>query len=47
MKHVKSVDISKEGDDIVISDSTGAPTDPSVGDLPKESEQWTKALKLD
>ena len=23
----------------VISDSTGAPTDPSIGDLPKESEQ--------
>ena len=34
----KSVDIAKEGDDMVISDATGAPTDPSVGDLPKESE---------
>ncbi|MER2088661.1 MAG: ATP-dependent zinc metalloprotease FtsH [Sporosarcina sp.] len=26
-----------EGDDTVISDSTGAPTDPSIGDLPKDS----------
>ncbi|NYF26432.1 ATP-dependent zinc metalloprotease FtsH [Sporosarcina sp. JAI121] len=25
------------GDDTVISDSTGAPTDPSIGDLPKDS----------
>ncbi|MEK4712625.1 MULTISPECIES: ATP-dependent zinc metalloprotease FtsH [Sporosarcina] len=33
---VKSVDISKEGDDTVISDATGAPTDPAIGDLPKE-----------
>jgi cell division protease FtsH len=32
----KSVDISKDGDDKVISDATGAPTDPAVGDLPKE-----------
>jgi cell division protease FtsH len=37
-EEVKSVDISKEGDDAVISDSTGAPTDPSIGDLPKESK---------
>ena len=33
---IKNVDISKEEDDAVISDSTGAPTDPSIGDLPKE-----------
>ena len=30
--------ISEKEDDTVISDSTGAPTDPSVGDLPKETE---------
>ena len=35
---VKSVDISKEGDDTVISDATGAPTDPAIGDLPKEDK---------
>ncbi|WP_318617509.1 ATP-dependent zinc metalloprotease FtsH [Sporosarcina sp. YIM B06819] len=34
----KSVDISKKEDDVVISDSTGAPKDPSIGDLPTESE---------
>ncbi len=32
------VTLEKE-DDVVISDSTGAPTDPSTGDLPKESKQ--------
>lgn len=34
----KSVDISKKEDDVVVSEATGAPEDPSVGDLPKESE---------
>jgi len=34
----KSADAVEGGDDIVISDSTGASTDPSIGDLPKESE---------
>ncbi|WP_203248985.1 ATP-dependent zinc metalloprotease FtsH [Sporosarcina beigongshangi] len=35
----KNVDISKrEDDEVVISESTGASTDPSIGDLPKESE---------
>ncbi|KAA0941060.1 ATP-dependent metallopeptidase FtsH/Yme1/Tma family protein [Sporosarcina sp. ANT_H38] len=43
---VKSVDLLKEGDDTVISDSTGAPTDPSIGDLPKESnpDQTLKSI---
>ena len=42
----KSVDISKEGDDTVISDATGAPTDPSIGDLPKEykTDQTLKSI---
>ncbi|WP_342507760.1 ATP-dependent zinc metalloprotease FtsH [Sporosarcina sp. FSL K6-2383] len=35
---VKSVDILKKEDEGVISDSTGAAKDPSIGDLPKESE---------
>ncbi len=35
-EEVKSKDATEEGDDKVISDSTGAPTDPSIGDLPKE-----------
>lgn len=39
----KSVDLSKE-DDTVISDATGAPTDPAIGDLPKEN-QVDQALK--
>lgn len=34
----KSVDISKKEDDVVVSETTGAPEDPSIGDLPKESE---------
>ena len=34
----KIVDAVEGGDDTVISDSTGAPTDPSIGDLPKEFE---------
>ncbi|HJF31480.1 MAG TPA: ATP-dependent zinc metalloprotease FtsH [Sporosarcina psychrophila] len=37
LEEVKSVDITVGGDDTVISDSTGAPTDPSIGDLPNES----------
>lgn len=32
----KSEGVKEEGDDTVTSDSTGAPTDPSIGDLPKE-----------
>jgi cell division protease FtsH len=45
-EEVKSVDISKEGDDTVISDATGAPTDPSIGDLPKEykADQALKSI---
>ncbi|WP_186673368.1 ATP-dependent zinc metalloprotease FtsH [Sporosarcina sp. BP05] len=42
----KSVDLSKEGDDTVISDATGAPTDPATGDLPKEykTDQTLKSI---
>ncbi|MBO0602872.1 ATP-dependent zinc metalloprotease FtsH [Sporosarcina sp. E16_3] len=42
----KSVDLSKEGDDTVISDATGAPTDPAIGDLPKEykTDQTLKSI---
>ncbi len=45
-EEVKSVDISKEGDDTVISDATGAPTDPAIGDLPKEykTDQALKSI---
>ncbi|MFJ7936824.1 ATP-dependent zinc metalloprotease FtsH [Sporosarcina sp. NPDC096371] len=45
-KDVKSVDISKKEEDTVVSDSTGAPKDPSIGDLPKElgSDQAMKPI---
>ena len=44
-EEVKSVDISKR-DDTVIPDATGAPTDPSIGDLPKEykTDQALKSI---
>ena len=38
-KPAETIEIAEKRDDVVISDSTGAPTDPSIGDLPKESGQ--------
>ena len=38
-KPAETIEIADKRDDVVVSDSTGAPTDPSVGDLPKESGQ--------
>ena len=36
---LRQIEIAEKRDDVVVSDLTGAPTDPSVGDLPKESGQ--------
>ncbi|MEK5040522.1 ATP-dependent zinc metalloprotease FtsH [Sporosarcina sp. FSL K6-3457] len=43
----KAVDISKKEEDVVVADVTGAPKDPSIGDLTKESEPVELLKPLD